>query len=226
MKIAIFQFSLFGINTYVVYDPETLKCAVIDPGMINREEEMAMDRFIEKNNLTVTDIINTHLHIDHAVGNSYLQKKYGVPVRAHILDQPLGERIIQQAEMFGVDEKVKNVDISSFLNAGDIIKIGNGELKVLHVPGHSQGSVALYDEKDGFVVVGDALFQGSIGRTDLPGGNYNQLINSINSELMALPASTVVYSGHGPATTIGDEKRMNPFLQITNHSLSALIRML
>ncbi|MEZ3532997.1 MAG: MBL fold metallo-hydrolase [Muribaculaceae bacterium] len=213
MKIAIFQFSLFGINTYVVYDPETLKCAVIDPGMINREEEMAMDRFIEKNNLTVTDIINTHLHIDHAVGNSYLQKKYGVPVRAHILDQPLGERIIQQAEMFGVDEKVKNVDISSFLNAGDIIKIGNGELKVLHVPGHSQGSVALYDEKDGFVVVGDALFQGSIGRTDLPGGNYNQLINSINSELMALPASTVVYSGHGPATTIGDEKRMNPFLR-------------
>lgn len=213
MKIAIFQFSLFGINTYVVYDPETLKCAVIDPGMINREEEMAMDRFIEKNNLTVTDIINTHLHIDHAVGNSYLQKKYGVPVRAHILDQPLGERIIQQAEMFGVDEKVKNVDISSFLNAGDIIKIGNGELKVLHVPGHSQGSVALYDEKDGFVVVGDALFQGSIGRTDLPGGNYNQLINSINSELMALPDSTVVYSGHGPATTIGDEKRMNPFLR-------------
>ncbi len=213
MKIAIFQFSLFGINTYVVYDPETLKCAVIDPGMINREEEMAMDRFIEKNNLTVTDIINTHLHIDHAVGNSYLQKKYGVTVRAHILDQPLGERIIQQAEMFGVDEKVKNVDISSFLNAGDIIKIGNGELKVLHVPGHSQGSVALYDEKDGFVVVGDALFQGSIGRTDLPGGNYNQLINSINSELMALPASTVVYSGHGPATTIGDEKRMNPFLR-------------
>lgn len=213
MKIAIFQFSLFGINTYVVYDPETLKCAVIDPGMINREEEMAMDRFIEKNNLTVTDIINTHLHIDHAVGNSYLQKKYGVPVRAHILDQPLGERIIQQAEMFGVDEKVKNVDISSFLNAGDIIKIGNGELKVLHVPGHSQGSVALYDEKDGFVVVGDALFQGSIGRTDLPGGNYNQLINSINSELMALPDSTVVYSGHGPATTIGDEKRMNTFLR-------------
>lgn len=213
MKIAIFQFSLFGINTYVVYDPETRCCAVIDPGMINQEEENAMTGFIEKNNLKVTHVINTHLHLDHAVGDNFLKEKYQVPVLGAEADLPLGERMQQQAYMFGINKDFKGVEITEYLNDGDVIKIGNGSLKVIATPGHSQGSVSLYDEKDGFLISGDALFQGSIGRTDLPGGDYSQLIESIKSKLLSLPDNTVVYPGHGPATTIGDEKRHNPFLR-------------
>lgn len=213
MKVAIFQFSLFGINTYVVYDPDTRECAVIDPGMIDEQEEKAISHFITKHDLKLTNIINTHLHIDHVAGNRYLQQKYGAPVKAHLLDEPLGNRISQQAMMFGMTENIPNVEISEYLKAGDIIKIGNGELKVIPVPGHSQGSVALYDEKDKFVIVGDALFQGSIGRTDLPGGDYDQLISSIRNNLLTLPDDTTVFSGHGPSTTIGAEKRHNPYLR-------------
>ena len=213
MKVAIFQFSLFGINTYVVYDPQTSDCAVIDPGMLGEEEEKAMADFIERNKLHVTNVINTHLHIDHAVGNNFLKEKYNVPVLAHKLDEPLGERIQQQAYMFGINEKFKGVEITDYLKDGDIIKIGNGELEVICVPGHSQGSVALYDKKDGFIIVGDALFNGSIGRTDLPGGNYEQLITSIKNRLLTLPGDTVVYPGHGPSTTIANEKNLNPYLK-------------
>lgn len=212
MKVAIFQFSLFGINTYVVYDPATHECAIVDPGIINKEEEDALDQFLLKNKLKVTQVINTHLHIDHAVGDNLLKEKYGVPVKAHLLDLPLGERMQQQAMMFGIDKDFKGVDITSYLTDGEIIKIGEGELEVLCVPGHSPGSVAFYDRADGFVIVGDALFNGSIGRTDLPGGDYKTLVDSITRRLLTLPDDTVVYPGHGNATTIGREKRSNPYL--------------
>lgn len=211
MKVAIFEFSLFGINTYVVYDPETKCCAVIDPGMYNQREENAIVDFIENNGLKLTHIINTHLHIDHAIGNAFLKEKYNTPVLAHEEDMPLASGMSQQAQMFGIPKEIKGVEITSFLQPGETIEIGNGRLEVIHVPGHSKGSVALYDKKDGFVIVGDALFNGSIGRTDLPGGNYNQLIESINDNLFKLPDETIVYSGHGPSTTIGREKRTNPF---------------
>lgn len=213
MKVAIFQFSLFGINTYAVYDPGTKDCAVIDPGMLGQQEEKAMTDFISKNGLKVTHVINTHLHIDHAVGNNFLKRAYNVPVLAHKDDEPLGERIQQQAYMFGISENFDGVEISDYLSDNEIIKIGNGELKVICMPGHSQGSVAFYDKEDRFVIVGDALFKGSIGRTDLPGGNHAQLIKSITERLLTLPDDTVVYPGHGPATTIGEEKRSNPFLK-------------
>lgn len=212
MKVAIFQFSLFGINTYLVYDPETLCCAVIDPGMINREEEEAISQFISNKKLRLTNIINTHLHIDHVAGNSYLRLKYDAPVAAHALDEMLGKRVSQQAMMFGMNENIPDVEITEYLKAGDVIRIGNGSLKVIEVPGHSQGSIALYDEEDNFVIVGDALFRGSIGRTDLPGGDHSQLLSSIRNNLFTLPDDTVVFPGHGPSTTIGEEKLSNPFL--------------
>lgn len=212
MKVAIFQFAIFGINSYVVYDPDTRCCAIIDPGMTNCKEENAIVDFIDRNKLSVKYVINTHLHIDHAVGNEFLKDKYNVPVLAHELDRPLGERMLLQAQMFGLPERFKNVEISEYLHDGEIIKIGNGELKVICVPGHSQGSVALYDEKDNFVIVGDALFSGSIGRTDLPGGDYDQLISSIRSRLLTLPPQTIVYPGHGPYTTIAQERQHNPYL--------------
>lgn len=212
MKIARFEFSLFGINTYVVYDPETGECAIIDPGMMGKEEENAMRGFIGREHLKVTGLINTHLHIDHAVGDKFVVDTYGTPLQAHKADEPLIERIREQAEMFGIREKVHPADVSVYLEEGDRIKVGNGSLEVIHVPGHSPGGIALYDKEDGFLISGDSLFQGSIGRTDLPGGNMQQLVRGVKEKLLSLPGSTVVYPGHGPATTIAQEKAHNPFL--------------
>lgn len=213
MKIAKFEFSLFGINTYIVYDLITKDCAIVDPGMFDSEEEEALDSFIMRHELNPVAIIDTHLHIDHAVGVGYLKRKHGIPLLAHGDDSFLGERIRQQAVAFGMRESVDDVKIDRLLVPGEKIKIGDGELEVIHVPGHSPGSVALYDPKGGFVITGDALFSGSVGRTDLPGGDMRTLIRSIKEGLFRLPASTVVYPGHGPATTIGQEMRSNPFLR-------------
>lgn len=213
MQVAVFQFSLFGINTFVVFDPETKKAAIVDPGMSTPEEEKAIENFLAEKGLTLTQIINTHLHIDHVAGIPFLRKKYGVPVLAHEGDKFLGDSIAEQARMFGLREPVENIEISEYIKAGDKIRIGNGELDVISVPGHSKGSVALYDPKGGFLISGDALFKGSIGRTDLPGGDYKELIENIESELFSLPEETVVLPGHGPASTIGEEKRTNPFFR-------------
>ena len=212
MQVAIFQFSLFGINTYLIFDPDTKECAVIDPGMSSSEEEKAIENFIDDKGLKLTHIINTHLHIDHVAGIPFLKKKYGAPVLAHEGDKFLGEGLVQQAKMFGLNLPLDNIEISEYIQAGDKIKIGNGVMEVISVPGHSKGSVALYDPEGGYLISGDALFQGSIGRTDLPGGNYRELINSIETQLLSLPDNTVVFPGHGPSSTIGEEKKSNPFL--------------
>lgn len=213
MKVARFEFSLFGINTYVVYDPVSKECAIVDPGMSSQQERDAIVRFIERNDLKVTHLINTHLHVDHAAGDHFIISRYGVKPEAHREDGILGERMRQQAIMFGLDDCFDGVEISHYLDEGDEIKIGEGSLKVIHVPGHSPGSIVLYDQKDGFMIAGDVLFQGSIGRTDLPGGSHKDLVEGIKNKLMPLPDSTVVLPGHGPETTIGEEKRSNPFLR-------------
>lgn len=212
LKIAKFGFYMFGINTYVVYDPEEKDAAIIDPGMSRKEEFDAMENFIKREGLNVTHLINTHLHIDHAIADNWVKAKYGVPLEAHSDDAMLGERIMQQAEMFGVSAEDVEVVIERPLREDEIVKIGRGELKVIHVPGHSPGSICLYDEADGFVIVGDTLFEGSIGRTDLPGGNHRQLVDAIKHKLLTLPRETMVLSGHGDATTIGREWNSNPFL--------------
>lgn len=212
MQIAIFQFSLFGINTYLIFDPESKECVIIDPGMSNPEEEKAIENFIAEKGLTLTQIINTHLHIDHVAGIPYLREKYGVPVLAHEGDKMLGLKIGHQAAAFGLNMDLGEIEISEYLKPGDKIKVGSGELEVIEVPGHSKGSIALYDKAGGYLITGDALFKGSIGRTDLPGGDYRELINSIESRLLTLPDSTVIFPGHGPSSTIGEEKKSNPFL--------------
>lgn len=212
MQIAIFQFSLFGINTYLVFDPDTKECAMIDPGMSNPQEEKALENFIAEKGLKLTQVINTHLHIDHVAGIPYLQKKYGVPVLAHEGDSFMAAGMSQQARMFGLTLPLDNIEISEYLKDGDKIKVGNGTLEVISVPGHSKGSIALYDPEGKFLISGDSLFQGSIGRTDLPGGNYKELIDSITERLLTLPDDTVVLPGHGGASTIGEEKQSNPFL--------------
>lgn len=212
LKVARFGFYMFGINTYVVYDPEEKEAAIIDPGMSRKQEFDVLENFIGREGLKVTHLINTHLHIDHAIADNWVKAKYGVPVEAHADDAMLGERIKQQAQMFGVQAEDVAVEIDRPLKEGDIIKIGSGELNVVHVPGHSPGSICLYDEADSFVIVGDALFQGSIGRTDLPGGNHRQLVDAIKNKLLTLPKETMVLSGHGDATTIGREWESNPYL--------------
>lgn len=212
MKLVKFTFSLFEINTYVTVDTATRKCAVIDPGMINAEEEAALANFVKKNNLEVTHIINTHLHVDHAIGDKYAKDLFQVPVLGHKADTVLGERLQEQAWQFGMREKVDAVSMTSYLEDGDVVKIGEGELHVLHVPGHSPGSIALYDKEGDYVISGDALFYRSIGRTDLPGGDHDTLVNAVKDKLLTLPPDTVVYPGHGPATTIGDETKFNPYL--------------
>lgn len=212
MKVAIFQLGLFGINTYIVYDPTTKDCAIIDPGMSTPDEEKALTDFISREGLHVTHVINTHLHIDHAIGNKFATEKYGVPAMANRLDLPLGERIKDQAQMFGIARKVDAPEITEFIEDGDIIKIGNGRLHAIHVPGHSPGSIVLYDKADGFLIAGDVLFRGSVGRADLPGGDFPTLISGIKEKLLPLPANTIVYPGHGPYTTIGAETDSNPYL--------------
>lgn len=212
MQVAVFQFSLFGINTYVVFDPDSKECAIIDPGMSNPEEEKAIENFLAEKGLTLKHIINTHLHIDHAAGIPFLRKKFGAPLLAHEGDKDLGQGMAMQAKMFGLNLPLEEIEVSEYIKAGDKIKIGNGELEVIAVPGHSKGSIALYDPQSRFLISGDALFKGSIGRTDLPGGNYRELIDSIESRLLSLPDDTVVLPGHGPASTIGEEKSSNPFL--------------
>ena len=212
MKVAKFEFSLFGINTYVVYDPATRDCAIIDPGMFNSEEEEAIKGFIDRNNLKVKHVINTHLHVDHAVGNKYASEIFNAPVMAHPEDEFLGKRMRMQAAAFGLSEKIDDVSVSSYLHDDDTIAVGNGRLEVLHVPGHSPGGIALYDKEGGYVISGDSLFAGSVGRTDLPGGDMPTLIKAVKENLLTLPPDTVVYPGHGPATTIGREIASNPFL--------------
>lgn len=212
LKIAKFTFYMFGINTYVVFDPEKKEAAIIDPGMSRQEEFDAMENFIGRENLKVTHLINTHLHIDHAIADKWVSDRYGVPIEAHAGDRMLGQALSLQAQSFGIGGVDVQIEIGRELKDGDEIMIGSGILKVLHVPGHSPGGIALYDEKDGFVIVGDALFEGSIGRTDLMGGNHRQLIDAIKNKLLTLPRNTDVYSGHGGPTTIGREFDTNPYL--------------
>lgn len=212
LKVFKFGFYLFGINTYVVCDPETKEAAIIDPGMSRQEEFEAIENFIAREHLKVRHLINTHIHVDHAIGDQWVSEKYEVPVSAHPDEAPLGLVFAQQAQRFGIKGIDRKVVIECKLHDGDKVKIGDDYLEVLHVPGHSPGSIALYSPSSGFVIDGDTLFPGSIGRTDLMGGDHRTLINAIKTKLMTLPEDTLVLSGHGDATTIGDEAKHNPYL--------------
>lgn len=211
LKVARFEFSLFCINTYVVWDPVAKECAVIDPGMINPEEQKAIRDFIGRESLNVEHLLNTHLHIDHSIGNRWVETTFGVTTEASGEDTFLGKHIAEQARMFGLPFKVDDIVSIRKLQEGDIVRVGGGELHVLHVPGHSPGSLVFYDREDGFLIAGDVLFQGSIGRTDLAGGDHGTLLAGIREKLFTLPPSTIVYPGHGPETTIGREITHNPF---------------
>lgn len=212
LKVKQFQFNMFGVNTYIVWNPNTLEAVVIDPGMIEPHEQNIFDRYIEEKSLKITMLINTHLHIDHLFGDNYVKAKYHLSIKANVGDAFLGERVLQQARMFGLPQFMESVEIDDNLTEEMPLQVCGEIMQVYEVPGHSPGSVALYFPKSGILFTGDALFKQSIGRTDLAGGDYSQLIHSITNKLLTLPQNTLVYPGHGPITTIGDEQLENPFL--------------
>lgn len=207
MKIVKFRFNMFGENCYVIYDPASRQAMVVDPGMINAAEQQALDSFIASNNLSVKYLVNTHLHLDHAFGNAHVAQTYGLTTRAHAADAPLGADLEMQARQFGIfNAPIANVDSIEPLAEGDTLSLGNNEIRVIHTPGHTPGGIALYAPADGWVITGDSLFaNGGIGRTDLPGGNHAQLIDSLKNKLFTLPGETTVLPGHGPSSTIADE---------------------
>ncbi len=212
LKVKQFVFNMFGVNTYLVIDPDTKEAAVIDPGMYGSDEQKEFDDYVKANDLKIIEVINTHLHLDHCFGDNYVKDKYGVKVAANIGDSDLGADITSQMRRFGGREAVEGVTIDVPLEDGDVISIGKSRLEVITVPGHSPGGIALYSPDGHFVIAGDTLFRRSIGRTDLPGGSQRQLIDSIRKKLFTLPDDTMVLPGHDRFTTIGDEKTANPFV--------------
>lgn len=210
IKIKTFVFNAFQENTYLLSD-ETGECIIIDPGCYAINEQSIMSKYIEENNLKCTLLVNTHCHIDHILGNAYVAAQYNPQIAAHSKDLFLLSEANRQAQIYGF--KVEQPPTPTILlDENSIIKFGKSVLKVLHIPGHSPGSIALYSAGDNFVIVGDVLFKGSIGRTDLAEGDYDKIMESIFTKLMTLPPDTIVLPGHGPKTTIHEEALSNPFL--------------
>ncbi|MEI8202747.1 MAG: MBL fold metallo-hydrolase [Bacteroidota bacterium] len=210
IQIKTFIFNDFGVNTYILTD-ETGDCIIIDPACNDRKEEKTLSNYIAQQQLKPVSFTNTHCHVDHIAGNYFIKQAYSINLITHTKSVYLMEAAGALAGAIGFNlDKVIMPD--KFVNQDDSICFGNSELKVLYTPGHAEGSICLYSKKDNFVITGDVLFEGSIGRTDFPTGDYDTLIASIQNQLMVLPDDCKVYPGHGNPTTIGKEKRTNPFL--------------
>lgn len=210
IKIEKFVVNPLGENSYILYD-QTGECIFVDPGFFYKEELKEIVEFVKKNSLTPVKIVNTHCHFDHIMGVEFVRNEFQIPFLAHAHDDFWVEKAIEQGKLFGFYmEKVMPID--EFLVENELLRFGISELEIIHIPGHSPGHVVFYSKNDGILMAGDVLFNGSIGRTDLPGGDYETLISNIKSKLFVLPDETKVFCGHGPETTIGFEKRNNPFL--------------
>lgn len=209
IHIETFVFNPFAENTYVLHD-ETRETVIIDPGCYDKQELTELTDYIETNALKPVQIINTHAHIDHVLGIAALKRKYNIPFSLHALDEPLLKAVKSYASNYGFSG-FDEPEIDKYLAEGDTVQFGNSSLKVIFVPGHAPGHIAFVNEEQRFVIGGDVLFHTSIGRTDLPGGDHNQLLMSIRNKLFTLPDDYTVYPGHMQLTTIGFEKKNNPF---------------
>ncbi|MFA6701830.1 MAG: MBL fold metallo-hydrolase [Dysgonamonadaceae bacterium] len=212
MKIKTFQFNPLGVNTYVLSDENGIS-VVIDPSCFYHDEKELLLNYILDNNLKISHLLSTHLHFDHIFGNNLIKEQFNLLPEANKDDEYLINMFTDQLQQFGfISYSESTPQIGTYLNENDIINFGNINLKVIAVPGHSPGSIVFYNEINRCAFVGDVLFRGGIGRTDLEGGNYDLLIQGIKTKLFTLPNETVIYPGHGPQTTIGEEKKYNPFL--------------
>lgn len=212
LHIQTFTFNPFQENTYVISD-ETGEGVIIDPGCYERQEKADLTNYIESNNIKIKYLLNTHCHIDHVLGNHFVKETYKVPLLIHPKDEPVMKAVKVYAPNYGF-AAYTDVIPDAYINEGDNISFGSSILKVIHLPGHSPGHVGFYHEKSNSLLSGDVLFEQSIGRTDLPGGDFNTLINSIQKKIFALPDAVVVYPGHGNHTLVGEEKINNPFCAI------------
>ena len=202
----------FGENMYILWDEASHEAVVVDPGMMRDGEREMVTKFIDEHNLSVKHILLTHLHVDHITGARWLADKTGADVCGSALDNPLGQELPEQVAHFRINVEVEPLTVDRNLADGDTLQLGDETIQVLHVPGHSPGGLAFYLPQSALLISGDTIFNGSVGRTDLWGGDMAQLINSIREKILPLPDETVIASGHGPTTTVADEKRCNPFL--------------
>ncbi len=202
----------FGENMYILWDEASHEAVVVDPGMMRDGEREMVTKFIDEHNLSVKHILLTHLHVDHITGARWLADKTGADVCGSSLDNPLGQELPEQVAHFRINVEVEPLTVDRNLADGDTLQLGDETIQVLHVPGHSPGGLAFYLPQSALLISGDTIFNGSVGRTDLWGGDMAQLINSIREKILPLPDETVIASGHGPTTTVADEKRFNPFL--------------
>lgn len=212
LHIRTFTFNPIQENTYIVYN-EAGDCAIIDPGCYFDEEKEELSQYITSHRLTPKMLLNTHCHLDHVFGNKYIAEHYQLELQIH----PLEKQLLDMAPASGL---MYNIPFDNYqgplhdLSANQIIRLGDDELRCLFTPGHSPGSISFHCAEQHFVISGDLLFAGSVGRTDLPGGNMQVLLQSIQTQLLLLPDNTIVYSGHGPATTIGVERDENPYIRL------------
>ena len=211
ITVKSFVFNSFSEYTYVIFN-EKNDAFIIDPGNFSDQENETVRKFVSENNLKVKNILLTHAHIDHVLGLQEIYNQFKVPVLLHEIEKEILDRNPMDANRFGFFFKPFEGEIQ-YLKEGETIDLGEEKFKILHVPGHSPGHFAFYHEPQKFVISGDVLFEGSIGRTDLYKGNYEQLINSIKTKLFVLEDETKVYNGHGNPTTIGFEKMYNPFFR-------------
>ncbi|MDA3882848.1 MAG: MBL fold metallo-hydrolase [Bacteroidales bacterium] len=213
MHIQTFQFNHFYQNTYVITDSDTRQSAIIDPGCFFEAEKQKLISFITDNNYTLNTILYTHCHLDHVFGAACIYEKFpNIPIYGHKDENPFIDNAISQSIRYGISMD-QPPSITNYISEGSAIQLGNSTLYAIHVPGHSKGSICYYYPQDNILFSGDALFAGSIGRSDLPGGNHETLIENISTKLLPLPGETIVYPGHGEPTTIQIEKESNPFLQ-------------
>lgn len=209
-KVASFTFSPFTENTYVVYD-DTKECVIVDPGCFDQSEREQLKAFIESEGLTPKFLLNTHCHLDHIFGNGFVSRTYNVPLIIHEGELEWIEHFPERAAFFGITDVDPSPLPDRYVAEGDSIEFGKTKLDVLFTPGHSAAHIAFYCEESSFVLAGDVLFNGSIGRVDLPGGDMQTLMTSIETRLMTLPDETTVYAGHMSRTTIGQERKSNPY---------------
>ncbi|TAE76353.1 MAG: MBL fold metallo-hydrolase [Bacteroidetes bacterium] len=209
IHIKSFVFNAFQENTYILYD-ETKEAIIIDPGCQMHAERGILDNFIEKEQLNLVHLLNTHCHLDHVFGNLYFQKNYNLKLAIHQADVPVLAACTMVAKMYNLspyDESLADI----FLEEGQQIKFGNTILDILHLPGHAPGHLGFVNHTEKFIISGDVIFKGSIGRTDFPLCNHDHLMDSIKNKLFLLPDDYIIHTGHGQSTTIGDEKKNNPF---------------